>query len=59
LWDGSGCGNGNGCCAQTGMPWFHKKLPITMIDDFEIRICKNYPHSDEGTAVEKLELFVL
>ena len=59
LWDGSGCGTDNGCCAQAGMPWFHKKLPITMIDDFEIRICKNYPLSDEGTAVEKLELFVL
>ena len=59
LWDGSGCGNGNGCCAQTGMPWFHKTLPITMIDDFEIRICQNYPLDDEGTAVEKLELFVL
>ena len=22
LWDGSGCTNGNGCCAQIGMPWF-------------------------------------
>ena len=26
LWDGSGCGSGNGCCAQIGMPWFYRKL---------------------------------
>ena len=24
LWDGSGCGNGNGCCAQIAMPWFYR-----------------------------------
>ena len=59
LWDGSGCGNGNGCCAQIAMPWFYRKLQITMNDDFEIRICKDNVQSDEDTAVEKIELFVL
>ena len=38
LWDGSGCTAGNGCCSQIGMPWFYRKLPIPVADDFEIRI---------------------
>ena len=32
---------------------------MTTAEDFEIRICKNYPMNDEDTAVEKIELFVL
>ena len=28
LWDGDGCGPGNSCCAQTGMPWFCRTLPL-------------------------------
>ena len=60
LWDGSGCGNGNGCCAQIGMPWFYRKLPMTTTEDFEIRICKDgSSNGDEDIAVEKLDLFVL
>ena len=59
LWDGSGCGNGNGCCAKIGMPWFYRKLQVTVKDDFEIRICKDSSRLDEDIAVEKLELFVL
>ena len=60
LWDGSGCGNGNGCCAQIGMPWFYRKLQITTAEDFEIRICKHGPSiNDEDIAVENLELFML
>ena len=50
LWDGSGCGKGNGCCAQIGMPWFFRKLEMTTAEDFEIRICKNHPQSNEDIA---------
>jgi len=28
MWDGTGCGAGNGCCAQIGMSWFYRKLPV-------------------------------
>ena len=59
LWDGKGCGNGNNCCAQVGMPWFYKKLPVPVAEDFEVRICKDELHSAEDVAVEKLELFVI
>jgi len=58
LWDGTGCGNGNGCCAQVGMPWFYRRLPIKVSEDFEIRVCKTHPQSDEDTAIEKIELYV-
>ena len=59
LWDGSGCSNGNGCCAKYGMPWFYRKLQIMTGENFEARICKNFPSADEDIAVEKLEIFVL
>ena len=58
LWDGSGCTSGNGCCAQLGMPWFYRKLPVYVAEDFEVRICKNEPRADEATAIEKLELYI-
>ena len=44
LWDGSGCGNGNGCCAQIGMPWFYRKLPMKTTESFEICNCKDSAH---------------
>ena len=59
LWDGHGCTAGNGCCAQIGMPWFHRKLPAPVDDDFEVRICKSEGHNDEDIAIEKLEIYVL
>ena len=59
LWDGKGCGSGNSCCAQVGMPWFYRKLPLPVAEDFEVRICKDEVHSSEDIAVEKLELFVI
>ena len=58
LWDGTGCGTGNGCCAQIGMPWFYRKLPVCVAEDFEIRICKDVAHSNEDIAIEKLELYI-
>ncbi|XP_065890626.1 uncharacterized protein [Dysidea avara] len=58
LWDGDGCGTGNGCCAQIGMPWFYRKLPVPVAEDFEVRICKNGHNMDEDIAVEKLEIYI-
>ena len=55
LWDGYGCTAGNGCCAQIGMPWFYRKLPVPVADDFEVRICKDGSHPYEDVAVENLE----
>ena len=58
LWDGHGCTNGNGCCAKIGMPWFYRKLPVSVAEDFEVRNCKNEPRSNEDLAIEKLELYI-
>ena len=58
LWDGNGCTAGNGCCAQIGMPWFYRKLPVPVADDFEVRICKNEGHTNEDVAIEKIDIFV-
>jgi len=59
LWDGAGYGTGNGCCAQIGMPWFYRKLPVSVDDDFEVRICKGSDHNDEDIAVEKIGLYIM
>ena len=59
LWDGNGCTSGNGCCAQIGMPWFYRRLPFLLAEDFEIRICKDENHAAEDIAIEKIELYVL
>ena len=57
LWDGTGCGTGNGCCAKIGMPWFYRKLPVCVVEDFEVRICRSAT-GGEDTAVESIELYV-
>ena len=58
LWDGAGCTRGNSCCSQIGMPWFCRKLPVCVAEDFEVRICKGEDHDNEDIAVEKVELYV-
>ena len=37
----------------------HKKLLMPYSNDFEVRICKYGPDSDEDIAIEKLEIFVM
>ena len=58
LWDGAGCTQRNGCCANIGMPWFYRKLSLPVSKDFEVRICKNGSHDDEDLVIEKLEIYV-
>ena len=38
LWDGTGYTRNNECCAQIGMPWFFRKLPVCVAENFEVRI---------------------
>ena len=59
LWDGSGCGNSIGCCADIDKPWFHKRLPSTESKDIEVNICYNEAHEYEDISIEKLEIFVM
>ena len=58
LWDGLGCPPENSCCYDAGMPWFFRQFPTTTTGDIEVRICRDQPFSDEGVAVEQLELYV-
>ena len=58
LWDGAGCTQGNGCCAKIGMPWFYRRLPMSVTKNFEVRICKDETHAGEDVAVETLDLYV-
>lgn len=34
------------------MPWFYRKLPVPVDDDFEVCICKDAEYSNEDLAVE-------
>ncbi len=58
LWDGDGCGPGNSCCAQAGMPWFCRTLPQEVIEDVEVRICADEVISSEEIYVEQLKVYV-
>ena len=59
LWDGDGCGPGNTCCAQAGMPWFCRTLPQEVTEDIEVRICSDSSYStNEEVYLEVLEIYI-
>ena len=58
LWDGDGCGPGNNCCNQPGMPWFYRTLPQEVGDDIEVRLCANEAVSNEEIYAELVEIYV-
>ena len=58
LWDGEGCGTGNNCCAQPGMPWFCRTLPQEVEGDIEVRLCADFGSDDEDLYLEVLEIYI-
>jgi len=34
------------------MPWFYRRLPMTLLEDFEVRSCND--ENGEDVAIEKL-----
>ena len=58
LWDGDGCGPGNSCCNQTGMPWFYRALPQQVGDDIEVSLCSSEGTGNEEVYVELVEIYV-
>ena len=58
LWDGHGCGPGNNCCAQAGMPWFCRTLPQEVSEDVEVRLCSDQDNSNEEIYLELLEVYI-
>ena len=58
LWDGDGCGPGNNCCNQTGMPWFYRTLPQEVGDDIEVRLCSSQAIANEEVYAELVEIYI-
>ena len=57
LWDGSGCHTPNNtCCDRSG---FFYRNATTSTDDIEVRWCSNYPHTDEDSPADQLEIWVM
>ena len=52
LWDGTDCL----CCDNP--PWFYKQLPRPTTDDIEMRVCRDEEASNEGIAVQLVEIYV-
>ena len=52
LWDGTDCL----CCDNP--PWFYKQLPQPTTDDIEMRVCRDEEASNEGIAVQLVEIYV-
>ena len=59
LWTGEGCTPPNFCCTWPGMPWFCKTLPVPTTDYIEIRNCHNHLASNEDTALDLIDIYVL
>jgi hypothetical protein len=58
LWDGAGCGAGNNCCTQPGMPWFCRILPREVEEDIEVRICASSGITNEDLHLELLAIYI-
>ena len=58
VWDGKDCPDGNSCCSEPSLPWFHRQIPLTTSEDIETRICHNEISSDENVLVKELQLYV-
>ena len=58
LWDGAGCVPKNTCCSFNNPPWFYRELPKVTNDDFEMWVCQDEDRSNEGVAVEVVDIYV-
>ena len=59
LWDGDGCGPGNNCCNEAGMPWFYRALPQKVDAYIEVRLCTDSDRTaNEEIYAELLEIYV-
>ena len=59
LWDGHSCPSNSGCCAELGMPWFYRRTPVPLSENIEVRICKDEVFTNEDTAIEEMDIYVL
>ena len=58
MWDGDQCGViERGCCAASGLPWFHKTLSSSTSDYIELRLCCDQGTSDEDVPVGLYEIY--
>ena len=58
LWDGKGCGDLNTCCTFNNPPWFAKTLSGSVLDDIEMRICRDAGRLNEDIPLEIIELYI-
>ena len=59
LWDGNGCiSANNNCCADVSLPWFYRQFPSAQHEDIEAQLCVDEVASNEGVAVDQLQLLV-
>ena len=52
LWNNANCL----CC--TNPPWFYQQLPQPTPDDIEMRVCRDWPSSNEDIAIQEVEIYV-
>jgi len=58
LWDGSGCGVTNNCCANPDGPWFFRQFALPVQAYLEARIYHRESFSRQDALVESIELYV-
>lgn len=58
VWDGAGCGHLNACCRFNSPPWFYKELSQPVIDDIEMRVCREGNRLERDIAIEEVQIYV-
>lgn len=58
LWDGAGCGPNNACCSFNNPPWFFREFASPVMDNIEMRLCRDQNSIDENVLIEQIELYI-
>ena len=59
LWDGKQCGDLEGPCCTSSLPWFHKTIKSgATTDDLEFRLCSDQEPVDENVAFDQYEFYI-
>ena len=59
VWDGIGCSSEYSCCAQAGMPYFYRNLPVPVNEDIEVRLAVSDVYAHEAVIIKTMELYVM
>ena len=59
LWDGAGCKGAHlMCCSFNNPPWFYRDLSHPIVDDIQMKVCRDEDRDNEDIAIEVIDIYV-